>query len=295
MNEKRRSIGTRHLAQVFHAVHNVTYYASEINAFKDAGMRGWWMAYFAYRAAPMGAVPGEVVLATFYNFAPRMVQRAVPAVWDVMSPEQVIALRARCVDQALRRLLAGHLDDPELAEAAQLARDAIDGCPSTGRALYAGYTALPWPDAPHRVLWHACTLLREHRGDSHNIALAAAAVDGVESHVLMVARGHGNKASILPIRGWTAEEWDAGVVRLVERGWLNPDGTFTDQGQTSRQEIEAHTDRLAHEPYRRLGSPGTQRLMELTAPYIDRLQRGGITTAWPPAHLLRPDPSAPAS
>ena len=289
MNDERRPIGPRDLARMFNSIHNVTYYASEMSAFKDAGMRGWWMAYFAYRAAPMGPVPAEMVVATFYNFAPRMVQRAVPAVWDVMSPQQVIALRDRCVDQALRRLLAGHLDDPELTDAAQLARQAIEGCLPTGRALYAGYAALPWPEAPHRVLWHACTLLREHRGDSHAIALAAAAVDGVEANVLMVAHGHGNKASILPIRGWTSEEWDAGVARLIERRWLNPDGTFTNPGQAGRREIEAHTDRLADEPYRRLGSQATQRLMALAAPYMDLLQRGGITTAWPPSHLLRPD------
>ncbi len=291
MNDAPRSVGPRALARVFNAVHNVTYYADEISAFKDAGMRGWWMAYFAYRAAPMGPVPAEMVVATFYNFAPRMVQRAVPAGWDVMAPEQIIALRDRCVDQALRRLLTGHLDDSALAAAAQLARQAIDGCIPSGRALYAGYAALPWPDAPHSVLWHACTLLREHRGDSHAIALAAAGIDGVEANVLMVARGHGNKASILPIRGWTSAEWDVAVARLVERGWLNPNGTFTDQGQAGRREIEAHTDRLANEPYQRLGSQANQRLIELTGPYIDLLQRGGITIAWPPAHLLRPDAS----
>jgi hypothetical protein len=289
MHDAQRPVGPRDLARVFSAVHNVTYYATEISAFTDAGMRGWWMAYFAYRAAPLGAVPAEVVVATFYNFAPRMVQRAVPQVWEVMSPVQIMELRDQCVDRALRRLLAGHLDDPELAEAAQLARHAIEGCPYIGRALYAGYAALPWPQAPHRVLWHACTLLREHRGDSHSIALAAAAVDGVEANALMVARGHGNKASILPIRGWTSEEWDAGVSRLVARGWLNPDGSFTEQGRAARREIEAHTDRLASEPFQRLGTRGVQRLTDLATPYVELLQRGGIVTVWPPTHLLRPE------
>ena len=111
MAERRYPLGPRDLARVFTPFHNVSYYSPEIKAFVDAGMRGSWMAYFAYRAAPMGAVPAEVVMATFYNFAPRMIQRAVPAVWSVMSPEAAIALRDSCVDQALRRLLADRLDE----------------------------------------------------------------------------------------------------------------------------------------------------------------------------------------
>src|SRR6266699_2543312 len=154
MAAQRDPLGPRDLARVFAPFHNVSYYSPEIKAFVEAGMRGSWMAYFAYRAAPMGAVPAEVVMATFYNFAPRMIHRAVPAVWNVMSPGAAIALRDHCVDQALRRLLA---------EGAQLARSSIEGCAPGARVLYAAHTALPWPQEPHRMLWHASTLLREHR------------------------------------------------------------------------------------------------------------------------------------
>jgi hypothetical protein len=34
-------------------------------------------------------------------------------------------------------------------------------------------------------LWHAATLLREHRGDGHNAALVAHGIGGTEAHVLM--------------------------------------------------------------------------------------------------------------
>ncbi len=77
MPHEPRPLGPRDISHVFTPFHNVVYYTPETKAFIDAGMRGWWMSYFAYRAAPMGAVPAEVVMATFYNFAPRMVQRAV--------------------------------------------------------------------------------------------------------------------------------------------------------------------------------------------------------------------------
>jgi len=52
MAERRDPLGPRDLARVFTPFHNVAYYSSEIKAFVDAGMRGSWMAYFAYRAAP---------------------------------------------------------------------------------------------------------------------------------------------------------------------------------------------------------------------------------------------------
>jgi hypothetical protein len=279
----------RLLAASFNPYHNVVYYSPEINVFVDAGLRGWWQSYFAYRAAPFGRVPAEVVAASFYNFALRMVERAVPAAWDVVPPEQALALRLTAVDGALRRILgADGVVAPELASAAALAREAVEGSFVGARPLFAAHAALPWPDEPHLALWHACTLLREQRGDAHALALAAAEVDGAESHVLMVASGHGNRASILPIRGWTEDEWDAATGRLVERGWLTPDGAFTAAGRAGRAAIEAHTDVLAGEPVERLGADGLERLAALMAPAVALVrERGGVPASWPPPHLLR--------
>lgn len=283
------------LAQDFRSVyeiyHDVTYYAPDIiGAFKDRGMRGWWMSYFAYRAAPLGPIPAEVVVATFYNFAPRMIQRAIPAAWELLSPAEILAVRLDAVDRALRRILGDRIAAPEVAEAARLARGAIEGCDVAGRALYAAYAALPWPEEPHLVLWHACTLLREHRFDGHNIALAAAGLDGVASHVLMAARGHGNRPTILSIRGWTEEEWDAAERRLIDRGWITPDGAFTDAGRVARRDVEDQTNRLALEPVRRLGADETRRLIGLMDPYVRTLTgEGGIPGEWPPPHLMQPN------
>jgi hypothetical protein len=281
----------RRLARLCAPFHNVTYYSPEISAFTtDAGMRGWWMAYFAYRSAPLGPVPVPVVVATFYGFAPAMVSRALPAAWDVLSPAATLDLRLELVDRALRRLLAAHLAGPELAEAAALTRRATEGCDLAGRALFAGHAALPWPDAPHLELWHACTLLREYRGDSHSLALAGAGVDGVECHVLMAAHGHGNRASILPIRGWTDDEWEAAAERLRARGWLAADGTLSAPGRAARAAIEDRTDGLCAGPSRRLGADGTRRLEELMEPWLRIFrEEGGMPDRWPPPHLLRPD------
>ena len=72
--------------------------------------------YFGPRAAPMGAVPDEVVLATFYNFSPRAVSSAMPGVWESASPEALQAARFRVVRRALERVGA-HLTPEHIAEA----------------------------------------------------------------------------------------------------------------------------------------------------------------------------------
>ena len=133
------------------------------------------------------------------------------------------------------------------------------------------------------MVWHASTLLREHRGDSHNLALAAVEVDGVQAHILMAARGQGTKATILPLRGWTPEEWEDGVARLVARGWLHPNGTFTEQGDRNRRDIES-PDRSPGRALRRLGPERAQRLLDLMQPYVEQLSGGN--TQWPPPHLI---------
>jgi len=284
------SRAARHLAGAYGPFHNLSYYCDEIRVFASAGFKGCWNAYFAYRSAPMGQVPCEVVTAAFYGFAPRMVARAIPAAWDVMTPEESLDLRLEAVDRALRRVLGDGIDSPEVAEAARLGRLAAEGCDVACRPLYAGHAALAWPEPPHLALFHACTMLREQRGDSHSIALAANGLDGVACHVMMAATGHGNRESILPIRGWTEEEWAVAADGLAARGWLGADGSLTEAGRAGRAAVEELTDALAAEPCTRLGEDGVARFTELMAPLVARVkEQGGVPATWPPPHLLRPD------
>lgn len=61
------------------SIHAVTYFSPEpVGALVDAGYRGFWMGYFAGRAAPLGAAGPEVVAALFYNFALARVAKALP-------------------------------------------------------------------------------------------------------------------------------------------------------------------------------------------------------------------------
>ncbi|MGF1595794.1 MAG: hypothetical protein ACFCVK_02525 [Acidimicrobiales bacterium] len=285
----------RLLARRSEGLHAITYYSREMGDPTVDGYRGWWHAYFGCRPAPLGPVPAAVVTAVFYNFAPRMVARAVPGVWSIQSPEEALALRQRRVEAALTRIfgpgpgatLADHTLD--VGPAAVALRRAIEDCPAAGRPLYAAYTALPWPDDDLQALWHGSTLVREHRFDGHTLALGSAGVDGVACHVLMSGMGRGNRPTIQAIRGWNDDEWDGAEDELRSRGWLDADGELTERGRQARLDIETRTDELGREPVRRLGDEGLRIVFDTLDPLVDHLRTTGeVSGSWPPPHLMRP-------
>ena len=147
------------LAEPYHAL---TYFADESRAASEAaGLHGFWRGYFAMRAAPLGPVGPAVVTATFYNFAPEFVARAVPEVWDVVPPVTALEVRLAGIDRAVRRVLGEDwLRSSEAAEAAGLATAAAGAAAAAGRPLAAANAAVPTPDEPHLALWQALSTLR---------------------------------------------------------------------------------------------------------------------------------------
>ena len=266
----------RQMWQTMEPYHAMIYFSPEARqAYADAGLKGYWMGYFASRAAAMGPVPAEVVTATFYNFHPAMVARAIPDAWRFCPPEHVLAARSQSADSALRRLLGEQVHSDAVVEAAALAREATSACDVSGRALFAGHAALPWPEQPHLALWHAATLLRESRGDGHVAALLAEGLDGCEAHVTLVADGRAPREAIQPHRAWSDEEWAGAEDRLRRRGWLDTSGSLTELGSASRQAIEDRTDALASPPWDHLGPERSARLRELVWPLSDAIVRQG--------------------
>ena len=126
-----------------------------------------------------------MVHAVFYNFADGEVARHIPWVWQKATPEEAVAVRERGSVTALRQRIGELADSPGLGRVADLATRAAVSAPTEGRALYAGLRALRIPREPVAKLWHAATLLREHRGDGHNVALIAHGIGGLECHVLI--------------------------------------------------------------------------------------------------------------
>lgn len=242
-------------------IHALIYFVPEKReAFERAGLKGGWMAYFASRAAAMGPVPAEVVIATFYNFHPSMVRRAIPDAWRFSTPERALEARYEAADAALRRILGDAVSGSDVELAATLARRAAEAAGSAGRPLFAAHAGLTWPDDPHMQLWHAATLLREHRGDGHVALLVAYDIGPCESHVTLVAAGGSTAELQREYRGWSEEEWAAAVANLTDRGVVGADGSFTDAGRALRASIERRTDELALAPYEALGADDCARL-----------------------------------
>ncbi|WP_020673245.1 SCO6745 family protein [Amycolatopsis nigrescens] len=217
------------------------------------GLRNQWDAYFAGRAAPFGrSVPAEVVHAVFYNFAPGEVARHLPRVWDLTTPEAALAARERGCVAALRRILGELADAPGVAHAGDLLLRAATSAPVEGRPLFAALRALPVPQGAVARLWHAATLLREHRGDGHTVALVAEGVGGTEAHVLhalsvdMPAKEFG-RVGHLP-----AAQLTAVVDGMRARGLVGADDWLTAAGRATKERVEALTDRLAEAPYHAL-------------------------------------------
>jgi hypothetical protein len=267
----------RRLWTLFEPLHAVTYFAPEgRTAFEAAGLRGFWRGYFASRSAPLGLAPAAVTTALYANFAPRMVERAIPSVWELAAPDAVLAARQDGSVAALSRLL----DGADVSEAATVLQHVAASAPTSGRALGAANAALPWPTEPLAVLWQAATVLRELRGDGHVLAQLAVGLDGLSTMVLRCGRDL-DRAALQPNRGWTDEEWSDSETRLVDRGLLGPDGHITPAGIDTLDRAEALTDELAQEPWTIAGSGVTARFAELAAPLSQAAR-----TALPPVNPI---------
>lgn len=258
------------------ALHVSVYFAPEPAAgYAELGMKGMG-GYFASRSAPMGAVPAEVVTATFYVFSPDAIGRAIPAAWSLASPERYVAARFAGLDACWRRVLGDAVvESSEVAEAAALVREACTVLRPEGHPLYAGHAALPWPQEPHLQLWHATSLLREHRGDGHVAALVHAQLDALEA-VITYSLAGGDRNFLKATRGWSDEEWAATEERLRSRGLLTAEGELTVSGQQLRRHIEDQTDAAAVAPWRALGDDACDRLRDLVAPLVAELRNGGL-------------------
>ncbi|WBB70998.1 hypothetical protein [Micromonospora sp. WMMD812] len=255
----------------YEPVHAVTYFHPRARAaYEAAGLRGYWRGYFAGRTAPLGPIDAAPVIAAFFNFAPPMVTRALPAVWRLATPQEALRARLTGAVQALAELTY-ELPESHLVEAADLLEAAAGSVETAGRVLGAANAALPLGEYPLARLWQAATTLREHRGDGHVAALVAADLDPVETLAWRVAAGM--SAHNLLGRGWDEAQWGAARERLQSRDWLDRDGEPTERGRTGFQAVEDATDEAAARPWRALGPDRTDRLREL----LDPIARAGHT------------------
>ncbi|WP_433365156.1 MarR family winged helix-turn-helix transcriptional regulator [Actinoplanes sp. CA-142083] len=240
--------------ELIEPIATITFSEVPTAAFLAIGTRNYWDGYFAGRAAPLGPAPAEVVHAVFYNFADGEVARHIPWVWGKVTPREAIAVRERGSASALRQLIGPLAESPALVRAADLATRAGVSAPTEGRVLYAGLRALPVPEEPVARLWHAATLLREHRGDGHTAALVAHGVGGTEAHVLLALSLGMRAHEFGRVHHLPTAQLDAVVDGLRDRGLVDAAGGLTEAGRQTRERVEALTDELAAPAYRVLNA-----------------------------------------
>jgi hypothetical protein len=266
----------RRLWHLVEPVHAVTYFAPEaIGAFRSVGYRGFWMGYFAGRAAPLGPVGPELVHALFYNFSFDRVAKALPDAWTFASPQVALAARQRGAEAALRRQLGPLALDGVVSTAADLLARAAHAAPMPGRPLFAANRALPEPVEPIARLWHFTTLLREHRGDGHVAALLSCGVTGRQSHVLHSLAAGMPRPVYVAARDFDDDEWGTVLAELRAAGFVDEAGNLTSSGRARKDDIEARTDALAWTAYAGLSAQDLQTLTDALRPIARAVVQAG--------------------
>ena len=205
--------------------------------------------YVWSRGCVLGEPDGGVVAAAFGVFEPGLIRqlydgaRAAAGLADIRAAREtgaVTALRAVLGDTVLGDTV---LDAPErVAEVTGALRRAAEAVDTAGRPLFAGLAGLPWPADELGQLWHACTMLRELRGDSHLAACVAAGLTGLEANILTELQVGWPLHSYTATRGWPPEAMNLATASLQERG-LIADDALTGAGASLRADIEEATDR----------------------------------------------------
>jgi hypothetical protein len=194
-------------------------------------------SYVGGRGASLGDPAGAVVAAAFAWFEPGLVASLWEAARTALPAGRLAQARDEATVASLREVLAG--EDP--AEVANLLAGAAEAADGMGRPLFSGRRADGRPrDAVH-CLWWACGLVREHRGDSHVAAAAAAGLDPVEMNILTELWVGMPLLSYTATRGWSPDVMQRAVARLESRGWVR-DGALTGEGLAERLSIEERTD-----------------------------------------------------
>lgn len=239
--------------------------------------------YVGARGAPLGACAPEVVVSAFYNFAPGMITASWEKALDC-GLETIADRRLVMLDEQFRAILGDRVDDPFLTEASGRLGDLVGELPLTGRSLASAWATANAPDAAHLRVWQHIAVLREWRGDNHIAALVVNGLDGIDALVFHEAqlpdptvrrRVLGKKLSQVT-RGWTDDDWDASVDRLVRRGLAErtDDGhCLTADGAALYDDIEATTDAIGEHIW---AGGETHQLLADLRPYVKAVIDAGV-------------------
>jgi hypothetical protein len=148
--------------------------------------------YVAGRGGVLGDVDADVVSAAFTFFEPG----AIRSLWEqgtaVMPPRQAAGEFAACCASWAEAHVPDDLDAARLAVlAGKVAASARPAC----AAVFAGWRALPAPDAPKAQAVHQMNVLRELRLGLHGAAVVAAGLSPLQALSVKTP-------AMAPIFGW---------------------------------------------------------------------------------------------
>lgn len=214
------------------------------------------VGYFPVRVAPLGEIPPVVAQALMPFFPEPLVAKMVERSRAVVPAEELNVIVHEGLSAAAIEVFGGFEGLDELEALLTVAAGAGD---LDGRPITAGWASYRWEGAAPR-LFGAATVLREHRGEGHWFALAAAGVSGAEAHIFGQLRRGVDRGSIS--HGFKSDQVDAAITALEFRGWLSGD-RVTPEGEEAHASIESITDDLDSAPWDALGEDGVARVVEL--------------------------------
>ena len=195
--------------------------------------------YVWSRSSVLGEAEPGVVAAAFGVFEPGAVAGLLGAARAACSLADIRTAREHGAAEALREAVG---DDPDgLDETVSALRAAAVCADVAGRPLYAGAKGQPFPEDRHAALWHAATLVRECRGDSHLGACVAAGLSGLEANLLTELWVGYAPRSYAGSRAWSPEAMAAAQQALRDRGLLDGEA-LSDAGRALREQVEHATD-----------------------------------------------------
>lgn len=212
-----------------------------MSAYSMRGVSAFFPSYVWSRAAPLGEVSGEVVVAVFGPFRPDAVRAAYTTGRTACTRAAILEARDEAAQSTLQRLLPASTSAQWRWLADTLERVALALDPH-GAPMFAARAALDVPSAPDLAAWRWSDAIREHRGDAHTAAWRASGLDALSVNLLTAAFVSMPFELRATLMGFTPAEAEAGVQALRDQGLLDGD-LLSERGRAVRSEIEAAVDR----------------------------------------------------
>ncbi len=197
--------------------------------------------YLWGRAAALGPdVEPAVVTSAFGVFDDAFVRSTLAAARARVSHADILASRERGAVEGLAAA-TDEIDSETITMVGDRLLAAAADVDGAARPLFSGLRALPVPTDPYGRLWRGAELFREHRGDGHLAACAAAGLDGVQMNIMTELWLDYPFGEYSGSRAFSAERIDAAGQDLQDRGWLDAK-MLTAAGRDQRELLERATD-----------------------------------------------------